>query len=83
MGQRIDVMWAYLAVDPVDGCEGLIAEMAPNGMWMPMVGADLMRMESLREQAKATARATGNTVRLVRFSVREDREVYKPDDPVI
>jgi hypothetical protein len=75
--QVIEEMFAYIAKDPADGSEGVTGFRGPDG-WMPMVGADIERALSLRDMAKAIARQSGQTVRLVRFSVREVLEVIEP-----
>ena len=41
---------------------------------MPLVGADLDRIRSLRDYAVMTQRLTGYPVHLVRYSRREDLE---------
>ena len=78
-GQSIDALYAWVATEP-DGGEGLCAASLPspvNGrmMMMPLIGADLDRIKSLRDYAEMTRKLTGYPVRLVRFSRRDDLEV--------
>lgn len=73
---RIEQMYAFIAEDRGPGDEGVTAFKGPLG-WMPMVAADEARVESLREVAREMARA-GKRIKLVRFSVREEVEVFKP-----
>jgi hypothetical protein len=68
---RIEQMYAFVTIDK-DGDEGII-----DGSWMPLVGADMARVEKLRPIARNIARADGREVRLIRFSVREELEVFK------
>ena len=75
---RIESMYAFIQLDPADNTEGVIAFMAPSGTWMPMVGADMERVEQLRPWAQETAKVTGNPVRLVHFTHREEIEVIEP-----
>lgn len=75
----IEHMYAYVSIDAMDGSEGIIGFRTREG-WMPMVGADLARMESLRDRAELAAQETNQTVRLVRFSVREVLEVFEPNE---
>jgi hypothetical protein len=75
---RIDEMYAFTQLDPLDNTEGVIAFLADSG-WIPMVGADMTRVENLRPMAQRVANETGQPVRLLRFSVREEIEVLKPD----
>ena len=57
--------------------EGVVARLV-NGTWRPMVGGDMQRMESLREQAKEIALVTGQKITLVKFSTRTELEVIEP-----
>lgn len=68
----IDAMYAWVATEP-DGGEGICAARIGD-MMMPLVGADMDRMKSLREYAEAGRRLTGYPMRLIRFSRREDME---------
>lgn len=73
--KKIESMYAFIAVDPEDGTEGIPAFMTPDGMAMPMVGADLERVESLRPIAEDLAARGDLTITLAHFSVREDQFV--------
>lgn len=73
---RIDQMFAYIVMDD-DDTEGIPAFMA-NGMPMPMVGADMARVESLNPIAQEMAKELGKKVTLVRFSDRVEMEVFEP-----
>ena len=76
---RITEMFAFVTTDPITGDEGLCAFLSPElGVMLPMVGADLRRVESLRLQAHAIAAQTGQRVEVVRFTVRETIEVIDP-----
>jgi hypothetical protein len=74
---RIEQMYAFVAVDPTDNTEGIPAFIAPGGP-MPMVGADMARVESLRPIAQQIATATGVPITLCRFEVRTEVEVIEP-----
>lgn len=65
----IDEMFAFVSDDP-DG-EGVCAVHTATG-WMPLMGADLARVESLRPIAQAIADQTGRRIRIVRFTTREE-----------
>jgi hypothetical protein len=77
MPLRVDQMFAFLAKD-ITGDEGVIAWPAPDGGIMPLLGADMNRIESVRKLAQQIADARGVDVTLAVFSVREDRETLKP-----
>jgi len=70
---RIDQMFAFIVVDD-DGTEGVCAFNGPNGP-VPMVGADMARVESLRPIAQMLANALKKPVTVAKFSIREDIEV--------
>lgn len=76
--RRIEQMYAFVALDPEDDTEGVPAYTAPNGMMMPLVGADMTRVESLRPVAQELARVTGVRITLCRFEVRTELEVFEP-----
>ena len=70
---KIEEIWAWIS-DEGEGDEGIIAARIGDS-WMPLVGADKLRIESLRDIAEETAKSTGRPVNLIKFSVREDMEV--------
>lgn len=72
---RIDRLWAYLSVD--DGGEGVCSGTIGR-VQMPMIGADLKRVTSLRPMAVEIATMFGKPVRLAKFHMREDIEIIQP-----
>lgn len=75
--KRIEQMYAYLVEDEDAGLEGVAGIMRGDTM-VPMVGADKARFESLKGHAQIIATASGKPVRLVRFEVRTELEVFEP-----
>lgn len=76
---RIAHIYAFIALDPADNTEGLPAYWSPSlGAHLPMIGADLEMIDMLRPKAKQIATELGVPIRLVRFSVREELEVFEP-----
>ena len=73
---KIKMMFAFIATDEDEDDEGVIG-MQVGGTWLPLVGADEARIESLRSVAEETARITGKKVTLVKFTNREDVEVIE------
>jgi hypothetical protein len=67
-GQKIERLYAWVATE-ADGGEGVCA-MSLMGTMMPLVGADMERIESLRAHARSVAVASGCPVKLVEFSTR-------------
>jgi hypothetical protein len=69
-GQKIERLYAWIATE-ADGGEGVCAMSLPDGKTlMPLVGADMERIESLRAHAGLVARISKCPVRLVEFSAR-------------
>ncbi len=69
---RIDEMFAFIVQDD-NGDEGICGFKSPIG-WMPMVGADMKRMESLMPMARELSLSTPNPIKLVKFNVRQELE---------
>lgn len=72
-GQAIGALYAWIATEP-DGGEGLCSAQIGD-THMPLIGADMDRIKSMRPAAEAVRRASGYQVRLVRYGRREDLEV--------
>lgn len=75
---KIDRILAYVVADSEPDDEGIPAFQAPDGSWMPMLGADEDRVRSLRAHAQATADSMGKPIRLLRFTHVEVVEVIEP-----
>lgn len=64
---KITEVWAFISVNK-NGNEGVCAFVdSHTGMWMPMVGADKDRVESLKPIAREIAANTGQKVKLIHF----------------
>ncbi len=74
---RINEMFAFILLDE-DNTEGIPAFNA-GGLAMPLVGADMARIDSLRHIAESLARDTNKKITLAKFSHREDLEVIEPN----
>lgn len=72
LGFEIKELYAFCAVDK-DG-EGIVGMITPSG-GMPMVGADMARMESFRQYVKDLQKATGRKVKLKRFKLVSEEDV--------
>lgn len=72
----ITQMFAWV-IEETPGDEGVPAFMM-GGMWFPLMGADIARMESVREKAQEIATMKGKPVRLLKFTHMEEVEVLKP-----
>jgi hypothetical protein len=73
---HIDSMWAFVATDK-DGTEGIPAFQS-GAMLLPLVGADMQRIESMRPIAQTLADERGITIKLVHFTNRQEIETITP-----
>lgn len=79
---KIEEIWAYVYVE-ANGDEGVPAFLwEERNTWLPMIGADRARVESLRPYAQNIANSTGQTLRLVRFSFGQVMEEIAPEEQV-
>lgn len=74
---RIDQMYAFVVVD-ADGTEGVVGFRTGEDSWMPMVGADLERVEQLRPIAQNLATMMRKEIKVVLFDNRTDTETIRP-----
>lgn len=62
---------AFVAVDPKDGDEGVMAFQSDSG-WMPLICADETRIKQMLPIAEQISAATGTEYRILQFTTRED-----------
>ena len=79
---KIEQMYAFIVEDTGPNDEGVIGIQSPPGsdgtkLWLPLVGADMARMDSLRPTALGIGRQVGKAVKLVRFTNRKDLEILQ------
>lgn len=70
---KITEMFAFIAEDGRPDNEGVIAQKIGD-TWMPMIGADMARIDDIRPHAQALARQFGMKIKLVKFTTRTDVE---------
>lgn len=75
---NIETLYAFIVRDD-DGTEGIVGSLMPDGRWMPLVGADTKRIESLEPFAQEAADATGKTIQIVHFTKREHVRNIEPN----
>jgi len=68
---RIEEIYAFVAEDSGPEDEGIVGMNTGDG-WMPLVGADMARVESLKPIARGIAAATGKKIKILRFTQREE-----------
>lgn len=71
----ISQMFAFVATAEMG--EG-VAAMLVGDTFMPLIGADQARVDSLRQMAQVVADRSGQPLTLLRFSVREELETLYP-----
>ncbi len=72
---KITELYAFIAEEGPDD-EGIVA-MKIGDNWVPMVGADMDRIDSLKPIATKIANHYGKKITLAKFSTRTDVEVIK------
>jgi hypothetical protein len=72
----ITELYAFVSVDIDDGNEGIIAARTGEH-WMPLIGADMNRVESLKPIAQNISMATGQKIILKKFKFVEEIEIWK------
>jgi len=76
---RIDQMYAFIVIDD-DGTEGIPAIKTMNMGYptaLPLVGADMAHIDSIRHFAEKIARDMKKPVLLVKFTNREEVEIIR------
>ena len=71
---KIDAVYAFISTDEGIDDEGVVAWKF-GAAWMPLLGADKARVESLKPIAKRIAQITKKRIVLAKFTVREDLEI--------
>lgn len=74
---KIETMYAFIAEGEGPDDEGIIGIDTPIG-WMPLVGGDMKRAESLKPIATSVAKQIGKQVKLVQFETRKEIGTIEP-----
>ena len=77
---KIEQLFAYVVEDSGPDDEGVPAFLGPNGDWMPLMGADRERADSLRSLAQRIADLHGKPIKLIRSTGIEVVAVIEPDE---
>lgn len=72
---KIDQIYAFLAVN--EDVEGIVL-FQTGSMHLPMVGANIARVDLLRRVAQDISNDTGKKISICKFSQRELIEIIKP-----
>lgn len=79
MGNVITELYAYVVLDDGDGNEGVPAVEMPDGKIMPLMGADMPRVQSIRQLAQQAANLANAPIRLMRSTGLEVIETIEPE----
>jgi len=71
-GFKITKIYAFIATDPMDGDEGVIAFQNDDGPMMPMIGADMTRVNDLRVIADKIVEDAGIDYKIKYFELIPD-----------
>lgn len=76
---RIEQLYAYVVADKDEDDEGIPAFLSADGLWIPLMGADKLRADSVRHQAQLLADKHNKPVKLIRSTGIEIVETIKPN----
>lgn len=71
MQKKITSLTAFIAIDPTDGTEGLMAYHSGRWGWIPMVAADDARLRRFQSWADDIAEEQGIEYKISRFVLQE------------
>jgi hypothetical protein len=69
-------MYAFISSDETG--EGVVGMMLSDGSHIPLIGADMDMIDTLRPIAQEIANDARCKIKLIRFSVREELEEINP-----
>jgi hypothetical protein len=70
MSKKITEMFAFVITNE-DGIEGITGMLGPDNEWVPLVGADMARVESLKVIAQHISDQCGQQIRIMKFTGHE------------
>lgn len=77
---KIEKMFAFVIDYGGPRGEGIVGMMdATSKQWMPLVGADMKRVEELRPFAQAIATSQNKPIEIIEFTGRRTLAVLKPE----
>ncbi len=79
--EKITEIYAFVSVDVGgEGVVGMEINVNNRPTFMPFVCADLERVRDLRPIARDMAKQTGQKIKLIKLSVREEIEEFLPNE---
>jgi hypothetical protein len=76
-GDRIEKLWAYVAINPVDTNEAIVA-MEDRGVKLPLIASDRGWLNELMPYAQRVATRRGVIVKLIEFGGRRELQTLQP-----
>lgn len=78
---KIEEVYIFVAIGEKGECAAAFIRNLGEGqhLSMPLIAADKERVDSLRPYAVEIAKETGKTIKLIKFTTREDVEEIKGD----
>lgn len=71
---KVTEMYAFVAADKDGDDEGIMGFQGADGGWVPLVGADMNRVDSLREIARSISESTGIKYKILHFKLDGELE---------
>lgn len=74
MNNIIKEMYAFVSIDSINNDEGILGMYTPQG-WIPLVGADMKRVEELLPIAKDISKMNGIKIKLKKFELLSEEDI--------
>jgi hypothetical protein len=68
---KIKELYAFVSIGDEPDDEGIMAFQTDDGTWMPMVGADMTRVNELKPLADRISKITGKPYKILRFKLEK------------
>lgn len=75
MPHKIETLWAWVALDPIDGDESIPAMQLPDHVLMPLIGSDRVRVDVIHTMAEIVQAQGPIRMELRRFEYVATEEV--------
>ena len=68
---KITELYAFVSIGSEPDDEGIMAFQTDDGIWMPMIGADMTRVNQLKPPADRISKTTGKPYKILRFKLEK------------
>lgn len=76
--KKVEVLYVFLGIDKATEAEGILVTRGPDGYSMPLIAFNDKYLEQMKMTAKQIADVSRKSVRLAKFTTREDIETFVP-----